>query len=217
MNNTTTELNLDSEVTLASLAGNGATSANTAGAILNVNTGGVLNVTGQSVHSGQTYRDGTIELGSWGNGSGSHFMTITADGGTINAERVRVAHSKAGGTLNVVNGGAVNTSDLVVGFDPHQWGVGTVNISSGDVTAKTVFVGQATEGILNVVGGNLKITSDGRVRIGDSRSNTTTTNPSLWEGSSNVVAKGTINLQAGEIAAADGATNTMLWLSLIHI
>ena len=68
-----------------------------------------------------------------------------------------------------------------------------------------------TEGILNVVGGNLKITSDGRVRIGDSRSNATTTNPSLWEGSSNVVAKGTINLQAGEIAAADGATNTMLW------
>ena len=212
MNNTTTELNLDSEVTLASLAGNGATSANTAGAILNVNTGGVLNVTGQSVHAGQTYRDGTIELGSWGNGSGSHFMTITADGGTINAERVRVAHSKAGGTLNVVNGGAVNTSDLVVGFDAHQWGVGTVNISSGDVTAKTVFVGQATEGILNVVGGNLKITSDGRVRIGDSRSNATTTNPSLWEGSSNVVAKGTINLQAGEIAAADGATNTMLWV-----
>jgi hypothetical protein len=50
------------------------------------------------------------------------------------------------------------------------------------------------------------------VRIGDARSNATTTNPSLWEGGSNVVAKGTINLLDGEISAADGATNTMLWV-----
>ncbi|MEC8753151.1 MAG: hypothetical protein VXX25_01050 [Verrucomicrobiota bacterium] len=212
MNNTTTELILDSEVTLASISGNGATSANSAGSVLNVNTGGVLNVTGQSVHAGQNYRDGYIDLGGWGNGAGSHHMTLIANGGTVNADRIRVAQAKAGGTLNVVNGGAVNTTDLQIGFDAHNWGVGTVNISSGDVTAKTVYVGQASEGILNIVGGNLKVTSDGRVRIGDARGNATTTNPTLWDGGSNLVAKGTINLQAGEIAAADGATNTMLWV-----
>ena len=34
----------------------------------------------------------------------------------------------------------------------------------------------------------------------------------LWSGSSNLVAKGTVNLTDGEISAADGATNTMLWV-----
>ena len=212
LNNSTTELNIDSVVNLASLSGNSATSANPLGAILNVKSGGVLNVLGQSVHSGQTYRDGSIEIGGWGTGAGSHHMTLTADGGEVNANLIRVGHAKAGGTLNVINGGSVNAPDLVLGFDPHQWGTGTVNISSGDVTAETVFVGRASEGTININGGALKITSEGRVRIGDFRQNATTVNPELWTGQSNVVAKGTINLTDGEISAATGATNTMLWV-----
>ena len=92
-------------------------------------------------------------------------MTLTVDGGAVNAELIRVAHSKSGGTLNVNNGGSVNVTDLVLGFDAHKYGVGTVNINDGDITADTVFVGRANEGILNIAGGALKINSEGRVRI----------------------------------------------------
>ena len=83
-------------------------------------------------------------------------MTLPADGGTVNAELIRAGHAKAGGTVNVINGGSVSTTDLVLGFDPHQWGTGT-NISSVDVTAKTVFVGRASEGTLSIDGGALKL------------------------------------------------------------
>ena len=216
LNNNITALNIDSVVNLASISGNSTTSADPEGtpigAELYVNTGGTLNVLGQSVHSGQTYRDGSIEIGGWGQGEGTHHMTLTVDGGAVNAELIRVAHSKSGGTLNVDNGGSVNVTDLVLGFDAHKYGVGTVNINDGDITADTVFVGRANEGILNIAGGALKINSEGRVRIGDSRNNTTTAGPVLWSGSSNLVAKGTVNLTDGEISAADGATNTMLWV-----
>ena len=106
-------------------------------------------------------------------------MTLTVDGGAVNAELIRVSHSKSGGTLNVINGGSVNVTDLVLGFDAHKYGVGTVNINDGDITADTVFVGRANEGILNIAGGALKINSEGRVRIGDSRNNTTTAGPAM--------------------------------------
>ena len=216
LNNNSTTLNLDSVVNIASISGNSTTSADPEGtpigAELNISSGGILNVLGQSVHSGQTYRDGSVEIGGWGQSQGSHHMTVTVDGGELNANRIRVAHSKAGGTLNVNNGGSVNTSELVLGFDAHEYGVGTVNINDGDITADTVKVGAANEGILNIAGGALKISSEGRVRIGDFRNNTTTAGPALWSGQSNLVAKGTVNLTDGEISAAPGATNTMLWV-----
>ena len=210
LNNGTTTLNIDSVVNIASISGNSSTNNRPEGAVLTVKTGGVLNVLGQSVHSGQTYKDGSIEIGGWGQAEGTHHMTLNADGGTINAELIRVAHSRSGGTLNVTNNGSIATTDLVLGFDPFDYGVGTVNLSSGDITAKTIFVGRANEGIMNIDGGSLKISSDGRVRIGDSRSNTTI--GALNFSSTNLIGKGTVNMSAGEISPDSGATNVSLWV-----
>ena len=192
-----TELVIDSDVTLASISGEAL-----GGTTLSITNAGNLVVRGSSplvatpgkTGSGLTYMDSQIQAGAYGTGPGTHSMIVNVDGAaaSLDADRISLGHSRAGGILNVQNGASVNiANNFYVGYDNYFYGTGVVNQASGSITADEVSVGMRGIGELNISGGvfdastflrvSSSVTSDGGVN-----------------------GSGTINLTGGTLNATTG-------------
>ena len=202
--NTYTKFNIDHDVSLAALAGNGRVDqGHELGPVISIKDGGSLTVEGTTGNGyGLGWLDGLTQLGNWGNSNTAPYaMTLEVDGGNFtNPGKVNVAHAKAAGHLNMTtNGGTIAVGTLQVGHDAVYRSTGTVDIAEGSLTVDKLWVGMASPGVVNVPGGQLIVPTNGAIRIGSTRSNVT----SSQHGASGV---GTVNFNGSGLVDISGGT-----------
>ncbi len=101
--------------------------------VLNITSGGSISMPGKWFFTGRNLGTGTV----------------TVDGGTLSADSVRIATSAwsgaaTNGTLNIINGGTVNTTGATVAVDtagPGELNQGTLNVTSGTLNSENDLVG----------------------------------------------------------------------------
>ncbi len=173
--NNSTKFNIDSDVIIASLVGNARTDqGHGEGAFLSIKNGGSLTVAGETPYSNLGWIHSNIQIGSWGNSAnGEYNMTLEVDGGSLtNSGTINIAQSKSSGSLNITaNGGDIDANQIQVGFDAAYRSTGTVNIAAGSLSAQSIYVGNASRGVVNISGGELNMKTNGQLRIGYRRIN----------------------------------------------
>jgi hypothetical protein len=218
--NNSTKFNIDSDVTIAALLGNGRTDqGHGEGTFLSIKNGGSLTVDGATPYSSLAWMTPNINIGSWGNSdNGEYSMTLEVDGGSLtNSGTVNIAQSKSSGYLNITaNGGDIDANTIQVGFDAAYRSTGTLNIAAGTLSAESIYVGNASRGVVNISGGELNMKTNGQLRIGYMRSNVTGSqqgNGSLPTIDMNAdglvdVSGGTLNATASNVQVLVGYDNT---------
>ena len=173
--NSSTKFIIDSDVSVAALTGNARTDiGHGEGGVIIVKEGGSLAVEGSVPYGNMSWVNSMIQLGTWGNSAnGEYKMTLEVDGGSlVNTNVINVAHSKASGALNIsTNGGSIAANTIQVGFDAAYRSTGTVNVAAGTLSATSIYVGNASRGVVNVSGGELNMNTNGQLRIGYKRAN----------------------------------------------
>ena len=173
--NSATKFIIDSDVSIAALTGNARTDqGHGEGGVILVKEGGSLAVEGSVAYNNMSWVDSMIQLGTWGNSAnGEYKLTLEVDGGSlVNTNVINVAHSKASGALNIsTNGGSIAANTIQVGFDAAYRSTGTVNVAAGTLSATSVYVGNASRGVVNVSGGEFNMNTNGQLRIGYRRTN----------------------------------------------
>jgi hypothetical protein len=168
--NNSTKFNIDSDVTIASLFGNGRTDqGHGEGAFVSIKDGGSLTVDGVTPYANMAWVNSNIQLGTWGNSAnGPYGMTLEVDGGSLtNSGVLNIAQSKAEGNLNITaNGGSIDANTIQVGYDAAYRSTGTVNVAAGTLAVQSLYVGSASRGVVNVSGGQLNMKDGGQLRIG---------------------------------------------------
>ena len=179
--NTSTKFVIDSVAQISSLSGNGRLTQNNDpsyvgnGSFLRIASNGSLTVDGGTPYSNLDWANGKVQIGTWGdtNGvnGGLYGMTVEVDGGSlIVGDDINVAHSKAAGNLNITtNGGSIVADEIKIGYDAAYRSTGTVNVAAGQLSAKSIYVGNASRGVLNLSGGEVSILTNGQFRIGYKR------------------------------------------------
>ena len=221
MENNSTKFFIDSDVTIASLGGNGRTDVGHGeGSFVIIRDGGSLAVEGSVAYPNMSWMDSIIQLGTWGNSAnGEYKMTLEVDGGSlINTNTINVAHSKSTGNLNITtNGGSISANLIQVGFDAAYRSTGTVNVAAGALSTTSLYVGNASRGVVNVSGGELNMNTNGQLRIGYKRTNV----PGQTQGDASLptidmsgdglvdISGGTLNATASNVQVTVGYDNNV--------
>ena len=167
--------------------------------VLNISAGGSINTVGETVLGNQSGSSGTV--------------TVTGSDSNLTSSVELLVGVNGTGTLNIENGGSVNSLGLAAIGD-HSSGNGTVNVtgSGSSLTASaSLFVGFDGTGTLNIeAGGSVETTgstflgdfsgSSGTVNVSGSGSILTTTD-NLLVGSVNT---GTLNIDDGGSVSSEG-------------
>jgi len=177
VDNPYTQFNIDSDISVAALLGSGRKDqGSNLGSFVSVKDGGSLTVEGTvAPEYNLAWVDGKTQLGNWGDSNNADYaMTLEVDGGSFTAveDIITVAHSRAAGNLDITaRGGSIVADTIRVGYDAAYRSMGTVDIDGGSLTTTNLYVGNASPGVVNVSGGQLIVPTNGSIRIGFNRDN----------------------------------------------